>query len=66
MVVGHLEDEEIFEDDVIHETNESLLAKAGVDGNAGKKSQATESFVGRASSLCLISVQQGPVMSREE
>jgi hypothetical protein len=66
MVVGHLEDEEIFEDDVIHGTNESLLAKGGRVGNAGKKGQATEILVDRERSLCLISVQNGPVMSREE
>jgi hypothetical protein len=34
MVVGHLEDEEIFEDDVIHGTSELLLAEARGDGNA--------------------------------
>jgi len=34
MIVGHLEDEEIFEDDVIHGTSELLLADARLNGNA--------------------------------
>ena len=34
MVIGHLEDEEIFEDDVIHGISDWLLAKRERIGNA--------------------------------
>jgi hypothetical protein len=43
VVVGHLENEKIFEDDVIHGTSELLLAEARADGNAtpdGKRFRA--------------------------